>query len=190
LLMTSNGTRTSPVKRGVWILENVLGDPPSPPPPDAGEIPPPKVPGPRQATVRERLALHRSTPACAACHAKIDPLGFALENYDGSGFYREKESSRDHVVPHPQDPDVDPSGELPDGRSFTGVEELKQIMLEEEDKFLNCLSEKLLVYALGRGLGYADRATVEELSELLKRNDYHLRGLITNIVKTKAFQTK
>jgi hypothetical protein len=93
-------------------------------------------------------------------------------------------------VPHPQDPDVDPSGELPDGRSFTGVEELKQIMLEEEDKFLNCLSEKLLVYALGRGLGYADRATVEELSELLKRNDYHLRGLITNIVKTKAFQTK
>ncbi|MFT4557021.1 MAG: hypothetical protein ACI92S_002378, partial [Planctomycetaceae bacterium] len=150
----------------------------------------PKVPGPRQATVRERLALHRSTPACAACHAKIDPLGFALENYDGSGFYREKQSSRDHVVPHPQDPDVDPSGELPDGRSFTGVEELKQIMLEEEDKFLNCLSEKLLVYALGRGLGYADRATVEELSELLKRNDYHLRGLITNIVKTKAFQTK
>lgn len=190
LSMTSNGTRTSPVKRGVWILENVLGNPPSPPPPDAGEIPPPKVPGPRQATVRERLALHRSTPACAACHAKIDPLGFALENYDGSGFYRQKQSSRDHVVPHPQDPDVDASGELPDSRSFTGVEELKRILLKEEDKFLDCLSEKMLVYALGRGLDYSDRATVQQLRETIKANDYHLRGLITDIVKTSTFQTK
>lgn len=79
---------------------------------------------------------------------------------------------------------------MPDGCSFTGVAELKQILMKEEDKFLNCLSEKLLIYALGRGLGYADRATVEELSESLKRNDYHLRGLITGIVKTKVFQTK
>ncbi len=190
LSMTSNGTRTSPVKRGVWILENLLGDPPSPPPPDAGEIPPPKVPGPKQATVRERLAIHRATPACAACHAKIDPLGFALENYDGSGFYREKESSRDHLISHSQDPDVDPSGELPDGRSFTGVEELKQILLKEEDKFLDCLSEKLFVYALGRGLAYTDHTTIEDLRATLKQNNYHLRGLITSIVKTNAFQSK
>ena len=104
----------------MWILENVLGDPPPPPPPDAGEIPPPKVTGPRQQTVRQRLALHRSVPACAACHAKIDPLGFALENYDASGFYREIQSSRGHINPHPQDPKVDARGELPDGRSFNG----------------------------------------------------------------------
>ena len=137
-----------------------------------------------------RSSLESATRQCAACHAKIDPLGFALENYDGSGFYREKESSRGHVNPHSQDPDVDPSGELPDGRSFTGIEELKQILLKEEDNFLDCLSEKLLVYALGRGLAYTDLATVEDLRARLKKNAYHLRGLITNIVKTKAFQSK
>ena len=190
LTITSNGTRTSPVKRGIWILENILADPPPPPPPDAGEIPPPKVPGPRQATVRQRLAIHRSVPACAACHAKIDPLGFALENYDASGFYRTKESSRNHLNPHPQDPNVDATGKLPDGRTFNGVDELQVILLKEEDRFLDCLSEKLLIYALGRGLTYADRDTVEQLRQSLKSNGYHLRGLITDIVHTKAFQTK
>lgn len=190
LSMTSNGTRTSPVKRGMWILENILGDPPPPPPPDAGEIPPPKVPGPSQATVRQRLAVHRSVAACAACHAKIDPLGFALEHYDASGLFREKESSRNQLNPHPKDPLVDATGELPDGRQFDGVEELQQILLTEEEKFLDCLSEKLFTYALGRGLEYSDRATVTQLRESLQQNDYHLRGLITEIVKTKAFQTK
>jgi mono/diheme cytochrome c family protein len=190
LTTTSNGTRTSPVKRGIWILENMLADPPPPPPPDAGEIPPPKTPGPRQATVRQRLAIHRSVPAYAACHAKIDPLGFALEHYDASGLYRTKESSRSHLNPHPQDPDVDARGELPDGRKFTGVEELKRLLLKEEDKFLDCLSKKLFVYAVGRGLTYTDRDTIEQLRESLKSDNYHLRGLITNIVKTKAFQSK
>ncbi len=190
LSMTSNGTRTSPVKRGVWILKNILGTPPAPPPPDAGEIPPPKAPGANQATVRQRLALHRSVPACAACHAKIDPLGFALENFDGSGMYRERESSRSQLNPHPKDPPVDARGKLPNGREFNGVEELQQILLGEEDKFLDCLAEKMLVYALGRGLTYADRETVARLRESMKENDYHLRGLITGIVKTKAFQTK
>lgn len=190
LTLTSNGTRTSPVKRGVWILKNILGTPPSPPPPDAGEIPPPKVPGANQATVRQRLALHRSVPACAACHAKIDPLGFALENFDGSGMYRERESSRSQLHPHPQDPPVDSRGTLPNGREFKGVLELKKILLAEEDKFLGCLAEKMLVYALGRGLNYADRETVARLRESMKKKDDHLRGLITSIVKTKAFQTK
>ncbi|QDU92810.1 DUF1592 domain-containing protein [Lignipirellula cremea] len=190
LSLTSNGTRTSPVKRGVWILENILGERPAPPPPDAGEIPPPKTPGVNQATVRERLAIHRSTPSCAACHAKIDPLGFALEHYDASGLFREQEASRTQLNPHVKDPLVDARGELPDGRSFNGVVELQQILLAEEEKLLDCLSEKMLVYALGRGLDYADRATVQELRESLQQNDYHLRGLITKIVQTQAFQTK
>jgi mono/diheme cytochrome c family protein len=190
LSLTSNGTRTSPVKRGVWILKNILGDPPPSPPPDAGEIPPPKTPGPRQASVRERLAIHRSVPACAACHAKIDPLGFALEHYDASGLYRVQESSRGQISPHPQDPAVDASGQLPDGRSFNGIAALQQILLQEEEKFLDCLSEKLLVYALGRGLNYADRATVIQLRQSLQKNDYHLRGLIKTIVKTQSFRTK
>jgi len=189
LTITSNGTRTSPVKRGVWILENLLADPPPPPPPNAGEIPP-KAAGARPATVRQRLAAHREVAACAACHAKIDPLGFALENYDASGFYRTQESSRSHFNPHVRDPKVDASGELPDGRTFTSIEELKTILLQDEDKFLNCLCEKMLIYALGRGLDYGDRETVKRLRQSVKTNDYHLRGLMTNIVKTKAFQSK
>jgi hypothetical protein len=189
LTITSNGTRTSPVKRGVWVLENILADPPPPPPPNAGEIPPPKTSGSMQ-TVRQRLAVHRSVPACAACHAKIDPLGFALENYDASGFYRTVEASGSELSPSPKDPKVDARGELPDGRSFTGVEELKGILLKEDDKFVNCLSQKLLVYALGRGLNFSDRKTVLQLRESLKENGDHLRGLITGIVQSKAFQTK
>ena len=190
LATTSNGTRTSPVKRGVWILENILGDPPPPPPPDAGEIPPIKVSGPRQQTVRQRLALHRSTPACAACHAKIDPLGFALENYDASGLYRTVLSSRGHLNPHPQDPKVDANAVLPDGSRVNGVDELKKILLQQDDKFLDCLAEKMLIYALGRGLSYVDLPTVVALRESMKKNGRRLRGLITDIVKTKAFQSK
>jgi hypothetical protein len=190
LTITSNGTRTSPVKRGVWILENMLADPPPPPPPDAGEIPPPKVSGLGQLTVRQRLAVHRSVPACAACHAKIDPLGFALENYDASGLYRTKESSKNQLNPHPRDPDVNALGKLPDGNTFTGAKELKQLLLKDEDRFLDCLSEKLLIYALGRGLNYADRDTVRQLRQSLKSSNYQLRGLITDIVRTDAFQAK
>ncbi|MGE3808616.1 MAG: DUF1592 domain-containing protein, partial [Gemmataceae bacterium] len=151
LTITSNGTRTSPVKRGLWILENMLADPPPPPPPNAGEIQP-QVPGADKATVRERLAIHRSVAACAACHAKIDPLGFALENYDASGLFRVQESSRFQFNPHVRDPKIDASGTLPDGRSFKNVRELNQLLLQDEDRFLNCLCEKLVVYALGRGL--------------------------------------
>lgn len=189
LTITSNGTRTSPVKRGLWILESLLADPPPPPPPNAGEIPQP-VPGANKATVRERLAVHRTAPACAACHAKIDPLGFALEHYDASGHFRTQESSRGQIYPHPRDPRIDASGQLPDGRSFTDARELQTLLLQDEDRFLNCLCEKLMVYALGRGLDQADRATVDRLRLSLKRDGYQLRGLIANIVKTEAFRTK
>jgi mono/diheme cytochrome c family protein len=189
LTVTSNGTRTSPVKRGVWILENLLGDPPPPPPPNAGEIPP-KAPDAQRTTLRERLAIHRRAASCAACHAKIDPLGFALENYDASGFYRTQESSRSQINPHPRDPPVDVSGRLPDGREFEGADQLKQILLADEDKFLTCLCGKLLTYALGRGLQYQDRAVVKQLRDSLKNDGYHLRGLITKIVQTQVFQTK
>jgi cytochrome c553 len=189
LTITSNGTRTSPVKRGLWILENLLADPPPPPPPDAGEIQP-QVPGVDKATVRQRLAIHRSVAACAACHAKIDPLGFALENYDASGHFRRQESSRSQIDPYPRDPAIDAHGELPNGRTFQNVRELNRLLLQDEDRFLNCLCEKLLVYALGRGLEFADRDTVRHLGQSVKRDDYRLRGLIANIIKTEAFRTK
>ncbi|OAI49990.1 hypothetical protein AYO44_06045 [Planctomycetaceae bacterium SCGC AG-212-F19] len=189
LTVTSNGTRTAPVKRGLWILENLLADPPPPPPPNVGEIQP-QVPGLDKVTVRERLALHRSVAACAACHARIDPLGFALENYDASGRYRTQESSHSQLDTHVRDPRIDASGQLPDGRSFKNVQEVKKLLLQDEDRFLNCLCQKLLIYALGRGLEYADRDMVNQLRQSLKGDGYRVSGLIASIVKSEAFQTK
>jgi hypothetical protein len=189
LTITSNGTRTSPVKRGLWILENLLADPPPPPPPNVGEIQP-QVPGADKVTVRERLAIHRSTASCAACHSKIDPLGFALENYDASGRFRTQESSRSQIYPHVRDPKIDASGTLPDGRAFKNVRELNKLLLQDENRFVNCLCEKLLVYALGRGLEYADRDLIDRLRQSVQRDGYRLHGLIASIVKTEVFQTK
>lgn len=189
LTITSNGTRTSPVKRGVWILENLLADRPPPPPPNVGEIQP-QVPGVGKTSVRERLAIHRSVTACAACHARIDPLGFALENYDASGRYRTQESSRSQLDTQRGDPKIDASGELPDGRAFSDVHDLKKLLVQDEDRFLKCFCQKLLTYALGRGLEFADRETVDRLRQSMKPDGYRLRGLIANIIKTEAFRTK
>ncbi len=125
--------------------------------------------------------------ACAACHAKIDPLGFGLENYDASGLFRLQESSRGQTSWLPKDPVIDASGELPDGRAFNGVAELQQILLEKEDMFLDCLSEKLLVYALGRGLEYEDRATVTDLAQIPAAERLSPAMVDQAIVQTKSF---
>ncbi|HEY8506456.1 MAG TPA: DUF1592 domain-containing protein [Gemmataceae bacterium] len=189
LTVTSNGTRTSPVVRGVWVLENPLGDPPPPPPPDAGDLAP-KVPGIDKATVRVRLEAHRRLANCAACHNKIDPLGFALENYDAVGRWREREGFGPRGRVNPNDPPIDASGKLPDGRSFVGVGGLKKLLLEDEDRFLDCLTGKMLTYALGRGVEPTDRELVRELREGMKRDGYTLRGLIKGIVRSDAFRMK
>ncbi len=191
LTLTSNGTRTSPVIRGVWLLENIPGTPPPPPPPDAGDIQP-KVPGIDKATVRVRLEHHRKIPQCASCHAKIDPLGFALENYNAIGRWRDKEGFGYKGRVGRNDPDVDASGELPDGRAFRGIDDFKAIMKSSPytDLFCKCLTEKLLTYALGRGLGFADRPTVQTLIAQLKKNDYRLADLIVGIVQSESFRSK
>ncbi len=189
LTITSNGTRTSPVVRGAWILENLLGDPPPPPPPDAGDLAP-EVPGIDKATVRDRLEAHRAIAECARCHDKIDPLGFALENYHADGRWRDQYGFGYNGRAGRQDPIVDASGQLPDGRTFSGVDALQELLLEEEDRFLRCLTEKILTYALGRGLEYSDRGEVDRLTNHLKTNRYALRSLIKAIATSHVFQSK
>jgi hypothetical protein len=179
LAVTSNGTRTSPVSRGVWVLERLLGDPPPPPPPNAGDIPP-GVPGLDRATVRERLQIHREQPQCAHCHNKIDPLGFALENFDGSGQWRDREAARP----------IDARARLPGGGEFVGIGGLQDELLKRQDQFFHCLAEKLYTYALGREVGYADEPTIRSAVQHMKQNRYTLRSLIHHIVSSEAFRSK
>ncbi len=189
LTITSNGTRTSPVIRGKWILDNILGDPPPPPPPDAGDIAP-KVPGINKATVRVRLEAHRQIAACASCHSKIDPLGFALENFNADGTWRDREGFGYKGRIDDQDPPIDASGTLPDGTTFATFEEFRELLLHREDEFLAALTEKLTTYALGRGIEYSDRPTLEEFRRAMKREGNSLRSLIRQIVTSRLFLTK
>ena len=189
LTVTSNGTRTSPVMRGKWILDNILGDPPPPPPPDAGEIPQ-KVPGEGKVTVRERLELHRRSTACAACHNKIDPLGFALENFRGDGSWATQEANGWQGWINKNDPQIDPSATMPDGTQIDGLVDLQDELLKQEDKFLRCLAEKVATYALGRGMEYSDRQWLDSLATNMQSGDKTLRGLIQDIVASEQFKTK
>ncbi len=175
--LTSDGLRTSPVKRGAFILENLLGAPPPPPPNDV-----PPVKETTGATLRERIASHRSIPACASCHVKMDPLGFALENFNAIGKWREKEE--DTKLP------VDPSGELVDGRKFAGFADFKQLLLSRRDDVARCLGEKLLLYALGRPLDFADRPVIDNIVQKTKADGDKLSSMILAIVGSEPFMTK
>lgn len=186
MTLLADGTRTLPVRRAAWIMENVFNDPPPPPPPNAGEIQP-NTAG-EKLTVRERLARHRDEPTCASCHAQLDPFGLALENYDAIGAWRTHangENFRSRSAP-----ELDVSGQLPSGRQFDDLQGFKTALLAESDKFAKAFSEKMLTYALSRPVGYVDRGTVEQLTGALKRNDYRLRSLIHAIVASEAFRTK
>jgi len=189
LSITSNGTRTSPVNRGVWVLENLLGDPPPPPPPNAGDIPP-GVPGIDKVTVRERLKLHREQTQCARCHNQIDPLGFALENFNAAGEWREQETQGNRTEPRQDDPPIDASAQLPDGQTFVGVEGLQQQLLQREEQFRVCLAEKMIAYALGRELGYADQPAINQAAAAMQKQGSTVRELIQHIVGSEAFQAK
>lgn len=188
LTITSNGTRTSPVLRGKWILDNLLDDPPPPPPPNAGEIAQ-QVPGLDKVTVRERLEIHRKVSACAACHQKIDPLGFALENFRADGSWAAQEANGWHGYIEPSDPSIDARALLPDGSGIDGVAELQQALLAREEQFLRCLTKKLATYALARPMLESDRAWLNEMVENMRRNGRTLRGLIKDIVRSEQFRT-
>ena len=150
----------------------------------------PKVPGIDKATVRQRLEIHRTLPQCARCHNKIDPLGFALENYNAAGEWRDKEGHGYNGRIGRDDPDIDASGKLPDGTEFTGIDGLQTVMLAKQDLFLRCLAEKMYTYALGRELGYSDRNEIKAAVSYMKRNGLTLRSLIHHIVASKVFLTK
>ena len=179
LTVTSNPTRTSPVKRGRWVLEQILGSPPPPPPPDVPELEEAQdaITG---STLRERLEQHREDPACANCHAKMDPIGFALENYNAIGAFRTKEGELE----------IDTTAVLPDGTSFDGIADLKQILKDRKQQFVRCLTEKMLTYALGRGLEYYDRPTIDRIVAQLEVEDYRSSVLITEIVKSDPFRLR
>ena len=178
LTATSLPLRTSPVKRGKWILEALLGTPPPPPPPDAGELPADDK-TPDGLSFRKQLEIHRKKRKCAGCHAKIDPLGFGLENYDAIGRWRTKDV---HGVA------VDSDAVLPDGTKFSTPSELKAILMKDKDKIARNLCRKMLAYALGRPLEYYDEPVINDLIKTMRANDYRVQPLILAIVQSHPFQ--
>jgi hypothetical protein len=178
LTVSSYPTRTSPVLRGLWLLENIIGAPPPPPPPDVPELDADGVG--EAATLRERMELHRSDPTCAACHDKMDPLGFGLENFDAIGRYRASEGR----FP------IDASGTLPDGTSFDGPETLKQALLAQRETIAASLAEKMLTFALGRGLERYDRAAVDQLAGEMRANGYRIATLVEEICWSMPFRMR
>ncbi len=178
LVATSNPTRTSPVKRGKWILENLLGTPPSPPPTGVEALKE-NTSVESSGTLRERMERHRTDPSCASCHRRMDPLGFGLENFDVVGGWRT------HDGEHP----IDPSGSLPGAGAFQGPAELRAALRSRRDAFARCLAEKMLTYALGRGLDRADRRVVDRIVARLARDGYRFSALVLAIVESAPFQT-
>jgi hypothetical protein len=180
LTVTSPPNRTSVVQRGKWILETLLGTPPPPPPPDVPELKPHGKDG-RLLSLREQMELHRANSVCAACHARMDPLGFALENYDGIGKWRAKEAG----LP------IDVSAKLPNGTVFEGPSGLKKILLtQRRDDFVSTAAAKLLMYALGRGLESYDMPAVRTISREAARDDFRMSALIAAVVKSVPFQMR
>ena len=177
LTISSYPTRTSPVIRGKWVLENFLAAPPPPPPPNIPELKTEEIG--QTLSMRQQLEQHRANPACASCHTRMDAIGFALENYDAIGRWRTQEGK----FP------IDPSGTL-NGTELKGAADLKAILRSRQEEFVGCLTEKLLTYALGRGLERADKPVVRSISRNLVREDYRFSSLVQGIVESVPFQMR
>ncbi|MDB6124444.1 MAG: Protein of unknown function (DUF1587)/Protein of unknown function (DUF1592)/Protein of unknown [Pedosphaera sp.] len=180
LTVTSVSTRTSPVKRGKWVLENILGAPPPPPPPDV-----PELKNDHKAiltgTLRQRMEQHRADPNCAGCHARMDPIGFGFENYNAIGAWRSKDGTFD----------VDSAGQLGSGESFKDAADLKGILMNQKrEAFVRCLSEKMLTYALGRGMESYDKCAIDQIAKDLARNKYKFSSLVAAVVKSTPFELR
>jgi hypothetical protein len=180
LTITSYPNRTSPVLRGKWLLENILGTPPPPPPPDVPALSDKGADGQRQS-VRERLEAHRRNPACATCHAQMDPLGFALERFDAIGTLRTRD---DGNTP------IDASGSLPDGQTFEGLDGLRSVLVARQEQFVGTVSERLMSYALGRGIEYYDRPTVRRIVRDASRDGFRWSSVVIGIVSSPSFQMR
>ena len=180
LTLTSYATRTSPVLRGKWILENLLASPPPPPPPDVPALDETTESG-EPRSMREAMEQHRANPACASCHAQMDPLGFALENFDAIGRWRTLSES---------DTPIDASGVLPDGRRFEGPVGLRSALLHAPDRFVHTLTEKLLTYALGRGVEHFDEPTIRAIVRDAERGGWRFESIVLGIVNSTPFQMR
>lgn len=180
LTLTSNPTRTSPTKRGKWILEQVLGTPPPPPPPGVGELKP-AAPNTAPATLREQLEEHRRNPDCAGCHSRMDPLGFSLENFDPIGQWRYKDD---------QKVNIDATGELPGGVKFSGPVELRGLLMAKKDVFARALAEKLMIYGLGRGVTLRDDCALDDVVKKCKESGYKFSAIVKAIVLSDAFRKR
>ena len=178
LTVSSYSTRTSPVLRGKWILENLLNAPPPAPPP--GVPPLEETKGAASGSLRQQMEEHRKSPACASCHSRMDPLGFGLENFNAIGAWR----TQDGNFP------VDASGVLPDGRSFQTPSQLRALLVQDRGAFVSCLVEKLLTYSLGRGLERYDKRAQAEIIARLSSQDYKFSELVLDIVNSLPFQMR
>ena len=200
LKVTANGTSTSPVVRGTWVLENILGRP-VPPPPDGVAAVEPDIRG--ATTLREELQKHRDVESCNSCHRKIDPPGFALESFDVIGGYRDRYRSigegerpgfsRDPItanwIRYRIALPVDCSGQLDDGRTFTDIREFKNLLLENETDFAVAMTRKLATYALGRRIGFSDRPEIEKIVDAARQRKLGLRSLIHELVQSEMFRS-
>jgi hypothetical protein len=176
LTLTSNPTRTSPVKRGKWVLETLLNAPPPPPPPDVPEL---KDSQELSGTLRQRLEQHRANALCASCHNRMDPIGFALEHFDAIGAWREKDGKEP----------IDAKGELTGGETVNGAVELTQLLaLKKKEPFARAFTEKLFIYALGRGLEFSDKCAVDEVMRAAAREDYRFSAIVLGVARSVPFQ--
>lgn len=199
LKVTANGTVTSPVLRGSWVLKHLLSQPPPPPPADVGSIEPDTR---GTTTIREQLAAHRNSAVCASCHKTIDPPGFALESFDVIGGWRERYRSQDKgdrpttrlhgrlVGSYKLGPAADTSGELADGRKFQGIDDFKQLLLAQKEQVARSVVRNLLVYGTGAGIQFADREDVEAILARARQRDYGMRTLLHEVVQSPTFQNK
>jgi hypothetical protein len=199
LKVTANGTTTSPVVRGAWVMERILGLPPPPPPPSVPAVDPDTR---GTTTIRDQLARHREQKSCAACHAKIDPAGFALENFDVMGAWRERYRSLGEGEPvsgvgHSGQifrfklaQPVDASDVLPDGRAFRDIRELKRLLVGDEEQLARNLVQQLLVYSTGAPARFSDRPTIEEILARTRAGGYGIRSLIHELIQSETFLNK
>ena len=196
LKVTANGTSTSPVMRGAWVLDRILGTPPAPPPDNVSALDP-DIRG--ATTIREQLAKHRSVESCGVCHRKIDPPGFALESFDCIGGWRDHyrvTGNGEAVIvngrrmPYHKGQKVDPSDVMPDGERFEDVDQFKQLLLRDKPQLARALTTKLITYATGRAPQSSDRDAVEAIVAKIGATGYGLRSLVHEIVQSESFRSK
>jgi hypothetical protein len=180
LTVTSYANRTSPVTRGKWVLENILGTPPPPPPPNVPALRERNESG-KALSMRQAMEQHRANPVCAACHRVMDPLGFALENFDGTGRYRTTDAKAA----------IDPSGTLPDGTPFEGAAGLRKVLREKRsEQFVLTVTERILTYGLGRGVEFSDAPAIRKIMREAAPSNYRWSSLILGVTQSMQFQMR